>query len=197
MSALPQQPYYMSVKNYLAFDRESDIKHEYADQKIYAMAGASENHNLICTSTTFSLYGQTRNRPCKIYQSDMRVQAANAESYRYPDITIVCGEAQFFDAELDTLVNPTVLIEVLSKSSSERDHITKAWEYRQITSLQDYLIIAPDKAQIEWYHRQKDNTWLISSIVGLTETIYLDAIDCTLALEDIYEKIDFDEDSEQ
>lgn len=109
MSALPQQPYYMTVKRYLAYDRESDIKNEYAEQKIFAMAGAKENHNLICTSTTFSLYGQTRNRPCKIYQSDMRVQANNAKSYRYPDIVMVCGEAQFMDSGQDTLVNPSVL----------------------------------------------------------------------------------------
>lgn len=196
MSALPQQPYYMTVKQYLAFDRESDVKHEYADQKIYAMAGAKRRHNLVCTNIVRKYGNSLSNKGCEIYQSDMRVQVANAESYRYPDVVIVCGEAQFLDSELDTLVNPTVLIEVLSKSSSERDHITKAWEYRQIPSVQDYLIIAPDNAKIEWYHRQKDNTWLISSIVGLTETIYLEAIDCSLALEDIYEKIDFSEDSE-
>lgn len=196
MSALPQQPYYMTVKNYLAFDRASDIKHEYADQKIYAMAGAKREHNLICTNVVRKYGNALSNKGCEIYQSDMRVQVANAESYRYPDVVVVCGEAQFADPTQDILVNPTVLIEVLSKSSSERDHITKAWEYRQIPSLHDYLIITPDTAQIEWYHRQKDNTWLISSIVGLTETIYLEAIDCTLALEDIYEKIDFAEANE-
>lgn len=194
MSELPQIPYYMTPEQYLAFDRESDIKHEYADKKIWAMAGAKEKHNLICTSTTFSLYGQTRKRPCKIYQSDMRVQVSQSGSYRYPDVVVVCGETQFVDDEEDTLLNPTVLIEVLSKSTAEKDRTTKSWEYRQLPGLQDYLIISPDEAVIEWYHREEDETWRTGKTRGLDKTIELLSIDCTLTLADVYEKIDFPED---
>lgn len=196
MSALPQQPYYMTVKRYLAYDRDSDIKNEYADQKIFAMAGAKRRHNLVCTNIVRKYGNRISDNGCEIYQSDMRVQAANAKSYRYPDVVMVCGEAQFADSGQDTLVNPTVLIEVLSKSTAEVDRITKAWEYRQIPSLQDYLVVASDKATVEWYHRQDNGSWLISMIEGLDQHIRLESVKCSLLLGDMYEKIDFSEDDD-
>lgn len=194
MSALPEIPYEISEVEYLEFERKSESKHEYARGEIFAMAGAKREHNLICTSTARHLGNQLADKNCEIYQSDMRVRVSLATSYRYPDIVIVCGEPQFDDEELDVLLNPTILIEVLSKTSNERDRGIKSWEYRQISSLQDYLIISQDSPRIERFQRQENDTWILSETIGLDSVLKLASIGCKLALADIYEKIEFKED---
>ena len=194
MSALPEIPHEMSEVEYLEFERKSEAKHEYARGEVFAMAGAKREHNLICTSTARHLGNKLADKNCEIYQSDMRVRVSLATSYRYPDIVIVCGQPQFDDDELDVLLNPTILIEVLSKTSNERDRGIKSWEYRQISSLQDYLIISQGSPRIERFQRQEDNTWILSETIGLDSVLKLASIGCKLALADIYEKIEFKED---
>lgn len=191
MSAIPEMPYQMSEDEYLEFERQSEIKHEYACGEIFAMAGAKREHNLICTNTARHLGNQLAQKNCEIYQSDMRVQVSLATSYRYPDIVIVCGEPQFADDEVDILLNPTILIEVLSKTSHERDRGIKSWEYRQIPSLQEYLIISQDKPRVERFQRQENNTWVLSESIGVNNIFDLPAIACQLALADVYAKITF------
>ncbi len=189
--ALPDTLDFISEAEYLAFERESDIKHEYVNGTVYAMSGAKRAHNLICTNIVRHYGTQLAQQGCEIYQSDMRVQVKATGSYRYPDVVIVCGEPTFADDESDTLLNPTILIEVTSPSTIAVDRGVKSWEYRHLPSLTDYLLIAQDDARIERYQRQADDRWLLSDTLGLNSQVELAALDCTLVLAQIYENVTF------
>lgn len=188
--ALPQPNNYMTEAEYLAFDDESDVKHEYIQGEIYAMTGASGNHNAICAYTMSALIQRLGDKPCTVYASDLRVNAAGL--YTYPDVSVVCGESQFAEGVFDTLVNPTVLIEVLSPSTERNDRGIKLHHYRQIPTLQTYLLIAQDMAQIERYERQDTDNWLYTVVSGLDGVLDLSSIGCTLPLADVYRKINFE-----
>lgn len=185
--ALPH-PRYLSPKEYLTGERNSEIKHEYLDGEVFTMAGASESHNLITGNTYASLHTQLRKRRCNVYPSDMRVRTPDSSLYSYPDISVVCGDPEF-DREIgDTLLNPTVVIEVLSPGTERFDRGKKLVRYRRIPSLQAYLLIAQDIAQVEIYQRQ-GSQWVYEDVTALSALIELQSIGCTLALSDIYEKV--------
>jgi Uma2 family endonuclease len=194
MSALPHDQRFMSPEEYLKFERESEIKHEYLDGEIFAMTGASERHILIVGSTHFSLYGQLDNRPCKVYMSDMRVRVKGTGYYTYPDISVVCGDAEFEDDVIDTLLNPNVIIEVLSPSTEIYDRGKKFQQYRELDSLQEYVLIAQDSMRIEHYLRQGEK-WILTDARGQDAIVALPSIDCKLALRDAYAKVTFEEDA--
>lgn len=183
----------ISEEEYLAGEREIDIKHEYVRGEVFAMAGASWNHTAICGNLMGIFYNHFRGKSCRAMQSDLRVQVKSSESYRYPDIVIVCGEPQFIDDEFDTLSNPTILIEVFSPTSVRRDRGEKSAEYRQLQSLQEYLLISQDEAHIERYLRQDNNTWILSDTIGLGASLELPSIDCTIATAEVYEGVSFGE----
>ena len=198
MAALPQQqPGKMTEAEYLEFERASELKHEYFDGEIFAMTGASEAHNLICMSAAFLLYGQLRGRPCKVYQSDMRVKVEATRLYTYPDIVVMCGEAQFADGEFDTLLNPVVIIEVLSPSTERYDRGKKFQHYREIASLREYVLISQESPHIERYLRQDGGGWLLSDAKGLEAAIELSSIGCRLALAEVYEQVTFVEEDDE
>jgi Uma2 family endonuclease len=178
-------------ESYLAFDRASDEKHEFIDGNVCAMTGASENHNLINVNITIALGIQFRGRPCKLYANDMRVRLPS-HNYVYPDIAVVCGEAQLEDEHLDTLLNPTVIIEVLSPSTESYDRGKKFEHYRALESLQEYLLVSQEQAHIERYIRQEDG-WLLTEAKGMEASIELSSIGCTLTLADVYDKVTFNE----
>lgn len=190
MVAMPQMGW--SPQAYLEFERASDEKHEYLDGEIYAMAGATENHLLVSGNAYASLHTQVRKRPCKVYQSDMRVRVTPT-SYFYPDVVVVCGKPQFEDNRFDTLLNPTFLIEVLSKSTERFDRGKKSQRYRLLPSLQGYAFIAQDSYRIEYYARQSEGLWLFTEAIGLDATITLSAIDCVLRLDDVYDKVELED----
>jgi Uma2 family endonuclease len=190
MSALPQQRW--TPESYLVFERASEEKHEYFNGSIYAMTGASENHNLIMVSTSASLHNQLRKRPCRVYPSDMRVKTRSTVLYTYPDISVVCGDSQFEDDVFDTLLNPTVIIEVLSPSTERYDRGKKFQHYRTLESLQEYLLIAQDSVRIEHYVRRGEQ-WLLTDAKHLDTVLTLPSIECKLALADVYEKVSFDD----
>lgn len=187
MAAEPKPTY--SETEYLMLERASNAKHEYYDGEIFAMVGASEAHNLIVTSTVFSLYGQLRARPCRIYSSDMRVRVSATGLYTYPDLIVVCGESQFTDDTFETLANPTVIAEVLSDSTERYDRGKKFQHYRALASLCEYLLIAQDAAHIEHFVRQDDGSWRLTEADGTAATLALPMIDCALPLAEVYEKV--------
>jgi Uma2 family endonuclease len=191
MAALPD--FKWTEERYLAFERESDQKHEYLDGQIYALAGASPNHNRIVISTVGSLYNQLRARPCEVFSSDMRVKVSMTGLYTYPDISIVCGDAKFDSERGDTLLNPTVLIEVLSPSTESYDRGKKFKHYRTLESLREYLLIAQDSLAIDHYVRQADGHWLLTDISQPHSLVELRSIECTLLAADVYEKVSFEE----
>jgi len=187
MSAAVAERVY-SPEDYLAQERIAEHKSEFMDGRIYAMTGASRAHNLITVNLARSLGNQLLNRPCEAYISDMRVKAADAHSYRYPDVAVVCGRPEFEDEHADTLLNPTLLIEVLSPSTEAGDRGEKFVEYRCIPSLKQYILVEQDKPRIERYERQRDG-WLLTETAGLDATVSLDAVGCVLALAEVYDKV--------
>lgn len=191
MSAMPEFNGVMTEADYLVFERASDMKHELLNGEIYAMSGASRAHNLIVGSTYVTLYTQLRGKGCELYPSDMKVRTPATKSYTYPDITVVCGEAQFSDRERDTLLNPTVIIEVLSPNTERYDRGRKFQHYRELESLQEYVLIAQDSPHIEKYLRQADGFWQFSEATGLEDEIALVSIHCKLTLAEVYEQITF------
>jgi Uma2 family endonuclease len=190
MVAQPHLP--MTEEEYLAFERASDTKHEYYAGEIFAMVGASRGHNLIGGNVFAGLHGQLRRRPCEVYQGDMRVKVGATGLYTYPDVVAVCGEPRFDDDLFDMLLNPTVIIEVLSPSTEAYDHGKKFQHYRSIPSLREYVMIAQDTCRIEHCLRQSDHAWLLTEITDPAATLHLASIGCTLALADLYEKVPLD-----
>ena len=192
MSALPQ-PTSMTETEYLVFERTSDEKHEYLNGEIYAMSGASRAHNLISSYTTAALINSLGDSPCQVYPADMRVKVEASRLYTYPDISIVCGEPQLVDDEFDTLLNPQVIIEVLSPSTEKYDRGEKFQHYRQLPSLREYLLISQDHPRIEHYLLIEDNKWQLIDAIGLDASLELPSIGCTLALSDVYKKVTFED----
>ena len=180
----------LTPEEYLEIERNSECKSEYLDGEIFAMTGASRKHNLISVNTTVSLYAQLEGRDCEVYASDMRVKVNPTGLYTYPDVVVVCGAPQFEDEHVDTLLNPVVIIEVLSKSTEGYDRGEKFEHYRSIETLAEVLMIAQGKYHVEHYVRQSDNQWLLSETNNLSESINLSSINCILRLADVYKKIE-------
>ena len=191
--SLAQSKY--SPAQYLALEREAEQKSEYVNGHIFAMAGAGRQHNQITFNLAGELRAQLRDRPCVAYVSDMRVKVSTTGLYTYPDVVALCGEAKFEDTFMDTLLNPMVIMEVLSGSTEAYDRGEKFAHYRRLPSLCDYVLIAQDKVRIEHYVRQ-DKQWVFSESDDWNNTIQLTSIDCSLSLEEIYDKVKFPEESE-
>lgn len=181
----------LTPEEYLAFERASETKHEYVAGEIVAMVGASRRHNLIQSTTLTSLNNPLVTRPCEIYPSDMRVKVGALGVYTYPDITVVCGDVELEDAEQDTLLNPTVIIEILSPSTAPYDRGLKFHRYQLIPSLQDYLLIAQDRPLIEHFSRGDAGRWVLAQGASGGDQIQLPSIGCVLDLAEIYRKVSF------
>lgn len=194
MVALHQQQYRWTEAEYLEFERTAETKHEFYGGEIFAMAGTGRNHNRLTVSLTASLFPQLQGKGCEVFSNDMRVRVTENGLYTYPDVLVVCGEPDFLeDANPDTLLNPTVIIEVLSDSTEGYDRGKKFQLYRSLDSLREYVLISQRSAHIERFVRQENgDTWLFNEVVGLESSIALTTIDCTLALADVYNKVSFD-----
>lgn len=181
---------FVTAAEYLRLERRATVRHEYHDGAIVVMAGASRGHNLIVGATNASLIAQLRPRPCETYTSDMRVAIPARNAYTYPDIVAVCDEPQFEYAEVDTLLNPPLIIEVLSPSTERYDRTGKFAIYRSIPSLREYLLIAQDEHRIDYSRRTAEGQWFIGEATGRDAHLDL-AIGggCILALADIYARV--------
>jgi Uma2 family endonuclease len=182
---------YITPEEYLEVERRAEYKNEYFDGVIYAMVGASRRRNLIGLNVGSELRNQLRGRDCETYVSDMRVKIQSANLYTYPDVAVVCGQPRFEDAEVDTLLNPTLVVEVLSKSTASYDRTTKFGYYRTLESLAEYLLIAQDRYKVEQYTKQPGGKWLLADISSPESVVELTSVGCTLALKDIYERVEF------
>jgi Uma2 family endonuclease len=178
----------LSIPEYLAFERQAETKNDYLDGEIFAMAGASRQHNRITLNLALALETQLEDRDCEVFASEMRVRTPT-NLFTYPDVLVVCGPARFDDSELDTLLNPILVIEVLSKSTEAYDRVTKLSHYRTIPTLQEALLIAQDKAHVEQLVRQRGNEWLFREIDDLAADIELPSISCTLPLRRVYRRV--------
>lgn len=188
MSAEPHRR--VAIEDYLAAERKAETKSEYLDGEIFAMSGASREHNLIVVNVVASLHGQLKGRACETYAGDMRVHVPGTGLYTYPDVTVVCGDPQLEDAELDTLLNPILLIEVLSPSTEGYDRGKKFAHYRTLESFREYVLVSQEEVRVEIFTRQDDGHWLLSEeAVRLEVTVPLASIGCELRLADVYDRV--------
>ncbi len=181
-------PSCVTPEQYLDRERAAEYKSEYLDGQIYAMAGAGRRHCLLSGSIAAQLAAQFWSKPCEVYIGDMRVQADQSWQYFYPDVVVVCREPEFRDGREDTLLNPTVIVEVLSRSTEAFDRGEKFLRCRQMESLVEYLLVSQDEQRIEQFTRQDDGTWRLTE-TRETGAATLESIGCTLPLEDVYNKV--------
>jgi Uma2 family endonuclease len=164
---------YVTPEQYLALERKAEYKSEYLHGEIFAMTGASRKHNLIAVNIGGELHRQLKGKPCEVYVSDMRVKVAASGLYTYPDVVVVSGEPQFEDDYFDTLLNPTVLFEILSKSTERYDRIAKSDYYRALNSLAEHLLVAQDEVSVEQYVKPVDGQWALTETRAIGGTIEL------------------------
>ncbi len=182
----------ITPEQYLALERKAQFKSEYCNGFIVAMAGATREHNLIVGNIHGEIRSQLKGRPCEVYKSDMRVRVSATGLYTYPDVVAVCGEPQFEDDESDTLLNPTIIAEILSKSTEAYDRGDKFAQYRQLTSLREYVLISQDKVLVERFTR-RETECVLTEYRSLDDRLPLESIGCQIALREIYALIEFPE----
>lgn len=183
----------ISPTEYLREERLSPTKHEYVDGEIFAMAGASVAHNSITFAASGLLYAALRGSTCRGFGSDLRVATGTARDdiYTYPDLSIVCGEPQFLDGNRDTLLNPIVLVELLSPTTAAYDRGKKFEKYRRIPSLQEYVLLEQDRVHAEIFTRQDDNSWALREFSGVDAMLPLHSVGAQIPLAALYEGVDF------
>ncbi|MGZ5433898.1 MAG: Uma2 family endonuclease [Thermoanaerobaculia bacterium] len=186
------KPNFVTPREYLELERQSEIRSEYIAGRIFVMSGASRRHNLIAVNLSREVSSQLRGKPCEAYVSDMRVKVAPTGMYTYPDIVAVCGEPRFEDAQVDTLLNPTVIVEVLSQSTEAYDRGEKFAHYRRLETLREYVLVAQDKVRIEHYRRREGEEWVLLEVSDPASTLHLPSIDCHVGVGAIYEKVEFE-----
>ncbi|HVT61380.1 MAG TPA: Uma2 family endonuclease [Thermoanaerobaculia bacterium] len=179
----------LSREEYLTRERRSEGKHEYLDGEVFAMTGASLQHNRIVWNLAGILYSQLRGRACQACIGDMRIQVTATGLYTYPDLVVVCGEPRFADRELDTLLNPTLIVEVLSPSTEAHDRGKKFAHYRTIESLAEVVLVSQERVEVERFSRQPDGGWLLLEANRIEERLALPSIGCELLLADVYERV--------
>ncbi len=184
---------YITPEEYLALERKAEYKSEYLNGEVFAMTGASRIHNLIAANIISLLNLPLREKPCEVYPSDMRVKVTATGLYTYPDVVVVCNGPKFEDDYVDTLLNPTVIVEILSKTTERYDRIAKTGYYQTLDSLSEHLLVAQEEYRIEQYAKQADGRWLLSEIRSLEGVVDLQSIGCLLALSDVYDKVSLDE----
>jgi Uma2 family endonuclease len=179
-----------TVEEYLAYELETGIKHEYIDGEIYAMSGGTKRHALIGLNVGAELRDKLRKSSCFVLNSEMRIRISDTK-YLYPDATVVCGEAKFSDENETMLLNPSLVVEVLSESTKGFDVGKKSEYYRSLPSLQAYLLLEQDRHFAQLYTRHESG-WLLREFSGLEAFVPLEAIGCNLALSEAYLNVDFD-----
>ena len=184
---------YISPEHYLEMERASDTKHEYYKGEVFAMSGASLPHNDIFHNVYGALTFFLKGKGCKPYGSDLRIHIPKDSLYTYPDISIICGKPQTTDIFRDNIINPSVIIEILSKSTKDYDRGTKFTLYRSIKTLKEYILIDSTSVSVEIFTRQEDNSWILTEFKQQSDRFTITTISLTLYLKDIYEDVSFDE----
>ncbi len=190
--ALPKKEPYYTPEEYLAFERAADAKHEYLDGQIYAMAGGTPLHNQVCFNTNVAIGVQIKGTNCIGYTSDQKIRTDPMDLFSYPDLTIVCGQPVFHDKHKDVILNPRVIIEVLSPNTEDYDRSQKFARYQSLKSLSDYILISQNRPSVEHFVRQKGKRqWLFTIETEMAAEIVIASINCKLKLADIYDRVVF------
>ena len=187
MSTLTAQTY-LTPEEYLTWERKQPFKNEYHNGQIIAMSGASRAHNRITVDITTQLNNQLMEGECEVFAGEMRVRTSPEVSYFYPDVIVVCGEPRFEDDTFDTLLNPIVVVEVLSPSTAAFDRGEKFEHYKQLVSLQEYILISQNTVRVEHYCRQ-ETQWIHNTFQRLEDILSLASIECEVPLRAIYRRV--------
>jgi Uma2 family endonuclease len=177
-------------EEYLRLERESDVRHEYIDGEIFEMAGAGKRHNQISANLMRLIGNRILERDCSIYSSDMRVKIPIPEKYTYPDLVGTCGGEKFEEENEDTLLNPNLLVEILSKSTEAYDRGTKFEFYQTIESFSEYILITQEPYRVEQFIRRDKNTWTYLEFRHPDDVLKLESVGCEISLRDIYHKVE-------
>jgi len=189
MSAAPQPR--LSFEDWLAIERTAtDQRSEYVAGEVFAMAGGTEEHNLIVANVVRELGNQFKGRPCRVYPIDMKLHIASDDVATYPDVMVICGERQFYDDRRDLVTNPSLIVEVLSDSTEAYDRGDKFRHYRNLQSLQAYLLLSQYRVQAELFLRQPDGTWSLSTYQDPSDSIPLRDVEADLSLAEVYDKVE-------
>lgn len=183
----------LTPQEYLARERKAEFRSEYYAGEMFAMAGASWKHTLIKDNLAREAGNQLKDGSCRVLTSDLRVKVNPTGLYTYPDIVITCERPEFEDNHFDTLVNPQILVEVLSDSTEKYDRGTKSTHYRRIKSLKEYALVSQDRPFVERYVRQPDGDWLLTEFSGLESVFAFSTVAAQVALADIYRGVEFPE----
>ena len=181
----------MTSEEYLRIERAAESKHEFLNGEMFAMSGASLAHVTIVANIVAALHGQLRATPCRVGSADLRVKVQASCLYTYPDVVVVCGAAGFDAADIAyTVLNPTLILEVLSESTKDYDRGGKFEHYRKLESLREYILVAQDECHVEHFVRQPDDRWLLSETNNQDDCLTLGSISSRLNVRDVYEKVD-------
>lgn len=189
MSPLPERVY--TAEEYLAFERAVEHRNEFIDGRIYPKLGGSITHASIVGNLLIEIHARLRGRPCTVLAA-MRIKVTRTEAYLYPDVVAFCEPPLLEDAHQDTLLNPGVIIEVLSEATERYDRGEKFAHYRKIESLREYILVAQDKVRVERYVRHGER-WMLSEISHLDAFLRIETLDCEVSLRDIYDRIELPE----
>lgn len=189
---LKQRPQnFYTLEEYFALEKNGEKRYEYWEGEIVCMSGGSKEHAIIATNITVEIGSQLKRKKCRVFNSDQAIYTPELPPYRYPDVSVVCENAKTIKmADIDTITNPTIVVEVLSPWTEEADRKFKKEAYQAIESLQEYLIISQEEPHVTQFIRQGEH-WLRKDFGDLLATVDLPSISCELALCDIYEGIDF------
>jgi Uma2 family endonuclease len=189
--SLPLRLPYFAPEEYLSLERVSEIRHEYLDGCVYAVAGESPTHSTICFNLAIAIGQQIRGTRRRGFSPNMKVRAGEGGLYAYPDLAVACDEPVFYDQHGDVLVNPAVIFEVLSPSTENYDRGEKFARYRSAETLTDYVLVAQDGPRVEHFRRGPEGSWALTQLSGPDATLALDAINCRVPLADIYDRVTF------
>ncbi len=188
-STTSQRSARLTPEEYLVIERQAERKSEYYSERMVMMAGASRDHNQIVSNVLAELYIQIKSRSCSVYANDMRVSIPKMAVYTYPDVVVTCGDEEFAEGNVDILLNPIVIVEVLSKSTEAHDRGRKLEYYQNIPSLMTYVLVSQVPYKVEVYVRQTENLWLYSANTDPEGMIRLETIKCELSMQDVYRKV--------
>jgi Uma2 family endonuclease len=180
---------HVSAEEYLRLEREADVKHEYVNGQIVAMGGGSPRHSLVTANVLTELNVRLRDTPYAVHTADLRVWVREDRLITYPDVTVLCGPPEYFDERRDTVVNPMVIVEVLSPTTRAFDRGEKAYLYRQVPSVREYLLVDPDSTNVEHY-RRAGGEWILKSYTDVSEVIPLESIGIELPAAAIYRRVE-------
>jgi Uma2 family endonuclease len=195
--------YLYTVEEYLKFERASEERYSYFDGEISLMAGESDRHGEISVNLTGEIRSQLKGKKCRVRSKDAKIQTGGFKLdtkskkgvFSYPDLLVVCGEVEYHDKHQDIILNPKVIIEVLSDTTELFDRSVKFTRYKMFNpTLNDYILVSQDKPMVEHFIRQDDKSWKVFTYLGLEETFKIESIECELKLSEIYDRVSFKKD---